>query len=77
MFIFGITGAQHRFHLVSLSLVSHEHTSAYMHLFTALKETHMEENSYELNPLFMIADGYAAITTTMRMAFLGCPRWMC
>ena len=38
--ISGITDAQHRFHPVSLSLVSHERTSVYLHLFTALKDAY-------------------------------------
>ena len=36
--ILGMTYAQHRFYPMSLSLVSHDRTSAYLHLFTALKE---------------------------------------
>ena len=38
--ISGITDAQHRFHPVSLSLVSHERTSAYLHVFTSQKEAY-------------------------------------
>ena len=77
MLISGIIDAQHRFHLVSLSLVSHEWTSTCMHLFTALKEVYVEESSHELDPLFLIADGSIRITTAMRTAFLRCPRGMC
>ena len=69
--IFGITDTQHRFHPVSLSLVSHERTSAYEHLFTALKEAHADESGNELEPVFVIADGSAAITAAMRRRFQG------
>ena len=75
--ISGITDAQHRFHPVSLSLVSHERTSAYKHLFTALKEAHADESGRELEPLFVIADGSAAITATVKTVFPRCPRGMC
>ena len=75
--ISGIIDAQHRFHPVSLSLVSHECTSAYEHLFTALKEAHADESGHELEPLFVIADGSAAITAAVKTAFPRCPRGMC
>ena len=77
MLISGITDAQHRFHPVSLSLVSHERTSTYVHLFTALKEAYAEESGRELEPSFMISDGSAAITAAVGTAFLRCPRGMC
>ena len=75
--ISGITDAQHRFHPVSLSLVSHERTSAYLHLFTALKDAYAQESGQDLDPLFVIADGSAAITAAVTTAFPGCPRGMC
>ena len=75
--ISGITDAQHRFHPVSLSLVSHERTSAYLHLFTALKDAYAQETGRDLDPLFVIADGSAAITAAVTTAFPGCPRGMC
>ena len=37
----------------------------------------MEESGCELDPLFLIADRFVAITAAMRTAFLGCPRGMC
>ena len=75
--ISGLTDAQHRFHPVSLLLVSHERTSAYLHLFTALKDAYAQESGWDLDPLFLIVDGSAAITATMTIAFPGCPRGMC
>ena len=75
--ISGIIDAQHWFDLVSLPLVNHEHTTAYLHLFTVLKDTYAEETVRELDPLFMIADGFVAIIAAMRIAFLGCSRGMC
>ena len=75
--ISGITDVQHRFHPVSLSLVSHEGTNAYLEVFTAQKEALWEESHRQLAPLFVIADGSPAITAASRMAFPECPRAMC
>ena len=77
MLILGITDAQHWFHPASLSLVSHEQTSAYLHSFTTLKEAYVEESGHELDPLFVIVDVFAAIIIAMRTAFSGCPKGMC
>ena len=62
---------------MSLLLVSHERPSAYLHLFTALHDTYAQESGRDLDPLFVIADGSAAIIATMTTAFPGCPRGMC
>ena len=75
--ISGITDVQHRFHPVSLSLVSHEGTNAYLEVFTAQKEALWEESHRQLAPLFVIADGSPAITAASRIAFPECPRAMC
>ena len=75
--ISGITDVQHRFHPVSLSLVSHESTNAYLEVFTAQKEALWEESHRQLAPLFVIADGSPAITAASRMAFPEWPRAMC
>ena len=75
--IFGIIYAQHRFHPVSLLLVSHDGTRAYLHLFVVLKETYSEESGHALDLLFVIADGSTAIIAAMRMAFSRCPRVTC
>ena len=75
--ISGITDAQHWFHPASLSLVSHERTSTYLHLFMVLKDVDTQESGRDLDPLFVIADGSAAITATVMIAFPGCPRGIC
>ena len=45
--ILGITDVQHRFHLVSLSLVSHEGTNTYLEVFIVQKEAFWEESHRE------------------------------
>ena len=62
---------------MSLLRLSHEQINAHLHLFAMLKRAYEEESNCELNPLFMIADGFIAIIATMRTTFLGCPRGMC
>ena len=57
--------------------MSHDCTSAYMHLFIALKEACVEESGCELDTLFVIADGSAAITVAVRTTFPGYLRGMC
>ena len=75
--ISGIKDAQHQFHPVSLLLVSHECTSAYLHLLTALKDAYTQESGRDLDPLSVIADGSVAITAAVTTALPGCPREMC
>ena len=77
MLISGIIDTQHQFYPVSLSLVSDECTSAYLHLFTALKDAYVQESGRDLDPLFVIADGFVAMIATMTTTFLGCLRGMC
>ena len=57
--------------------MSHDCTSAYMHLLMALQEAYVEENGHELDPLFVIADGSTVITAVVRTAFPGCPKGVC
>ena len=57
--------------------MSHERTSTYLHLLKALEEAYGEESGCEMDPLFVIFDGFAAITAPMRMSFPGCSRAMC
>ena len=77
MLISGILDAQNWFHLVSLLLVSHECTRAYLYLFMVLKQEYAEESSPELDLLFVVANGTTTIIAIVKMVFLGCPRGMC
>ena len=72
--ISGITDVQHRFHPVSLSLVSHGSTNAYLEVFTAQKEALWEESHSQLAPLFVIADVSPVITVASRMPSLSAQR---
>ena len=74
--ILGIIDAQYKSYLMSLSLVSHERTNTYLHLFTVLEDAYTKESSYELDLLFVIANGSIAITVVMRTAFPRGPRGM-
>ena len=57
--------------------MSHERTSAYLHLFMALKDAYAQESGWDLDPLSVIADGSTAIIAAMTTVFPGCPRGMC
>ena len=71
-----IIDVQHYFHPMSLSLVSHEGTNAYLEVFTVQKEALWEEIHVQLAIFFMIANGSIAIIAANKMALPKCPRAM-
>ena len=73
----GLTDANHAFHPIAISIVSHEDKGAYVGLLKSLKAAYHEHTNCQLAPRFVLADASPAITSAIRDVFQGCQRAMC
>ena len=73
----GLTDANHAFHPICISIVSHEDKGAYVGLLKSLKAAYHEHTNCQLAPRFVLADASPAIISAIRDIFQGCQRAMC